>query len=596
MIKQPVTLPPNRAWAQPNNGFIFGSVYSSRNITLDVPGVVSLSPRTRIITRESTSGSTLDTVLAFAYGEFGATASGFSSTDQYIVVTSDTLYLLSGDLISIGALTNASTPSMSNYSDGISWNDGFYCTTSSSLSKLVAGTWTNSLRALTASVPHPLERSASGNYLLIGNGNKLEKRTTAGVDSTALTLPANYQIVWIRSDYTRTLIGARALDGTNGAVFEWDEVAPTWTNRFDLDFSWPYAGCFRNTDFFIVSNDGRLLKYNGGGFSTVAQWPIYKGLSGFWTGNSTTIIANPVYQRSMNVINGHLTINVNSRISYGQYDSVVYENFPAGLWDFEESTGLTHRYGLTCSNDDSDFAQIQYTTGGGAIFPVFIESSAPDPSDGSFFLTGARMEDGATTYYTVVTCVDDGLNVGELTTTRIETSDIADDAKKLWVKYRGVFESTDLIRFKYKDTWVDGLPFSTAQGGITWTSTTVFTSTNTNFANVSAGDEVTIFIGPGAGSIRHVSSISYSNPTYTVTLDEAVTGVAASDIGGVVVDNFNLLQTTITYTDTNGYKAIELDQTDPRTWVQLKVEMRGSSYVTIEELQLVTASDIIATA
>lgn len=596
MIKQPVTLPPNRAWSQPNNGFIFGSVYSSRNVTFDVPGVVSLSPRTRILTRESTSGSNLDTVLAFAYGEFGATASGFSSTDQYIVVTSDALYLLAGALTNIGILTNASTPSMSAYSDGISWNDGFYCTQTSDLEKLVAGTWTGSLMSLTSSVPHPLERSASGNYLLVGNGNKVEKRTTGGVNTTALTFPSNYQVVWIRSDYSRTLIGARALDGTNGAVFEWDEVAPTWTNRFDLDFSWPYSGCFRNTDFFVVSNDGRLMKYNGGGFSTAAQWPIYKGLSGFWDGNSTGIIANPVYQRSMAVINGHLTINVNSDIDYGQYDSVAYENFPSGLWDFEESTGLTHRYGLTCSNDDTDFAQMQNAVGTGALFPVFIESSAPDPSDGSFFLTGARMEDGATTYYTVVTCVDDGLNVGQLTTTRIETSDIADDAKKLWVKYRGVFESTDLIRFKYKDQWLEGLPFSTVQGGITWTSTTVFTSTNTNFANVVAGHEVTVFIGPGAGSMRHVASISYANPTYTVTLDEAVTGVTAADVGGVIVDNFNLLEITITNADTKGYKDIPLDQTDPRTWVQAKAELRGSSYVTIEEVQLVSASDIIATA
>lgn len=606
MIKQPITLPPNRAWTQPNTGFIFGSIYSSRNVSFDVPGVVSLSARTTPLLRQAVSGSDLDNVLAIAYGEFGATASGFSSTEQYIVVSDDELFLLAGALNNIGVLTNTSGPTMSDYSDGIAWNDGFYCTTTSNLSKLVAGTWTNSLMSLTSAKPHPLERSASANYLLVGNDNLLEKRTVAGVNSTALTLPSNYQIVWIRSDYSRTLIGARTKDGTNSSIFEWDEVAPTWTNKYDLDFTWPYSGCFRNTDFFVVSNDGRLMKYNGGGFSTVAQWPIYDSQPGFWAGNVDTLIANPVYQRSMAIVRGRLTINMNTKVDYGQYSAEAYENFPAGVWDFEESTGLTHRWGLTAATDKADFCQMQFANGSGAIFPVFIEDTPPNPTNGSLFITGARVDYSTTEYYTVQTVVSGGsnVNVGQLTTTRIETTDIADDAKKLWVKFRGVFESTDLIRFKYKDRWLKGLPFfdeTNGSNGVTWTSTTVFTSVNPLWANVLAlgSDggkcEVTIASGDGGGAMRHIVSISLNTGTYTVTLDEAVAGVVAADKSAVLVDNFKLLDETITNADVNGYKAISITQTDPRTWVQTKMELRGTEYVTIEETQLVPASDILAT-
>lgn len=602
MIKQPVSLPPGKQWNQLNNGFLFGSSWSTKNITFDVPGIASLSQRTRYLYREATSGANFDHFLAAAYGQFGGTASGFASTDQYIIVTDDELFLLSASLENCGQLTNASTPSGSDYSDGISWNDGFYVSTTSNLSKLVSGTWTGSLMTLTSSVPHPLCASASANYLLVGNNSVLKKRTTGGTNSDALTLPSNYQIVWIRSSYARTLIGARAKDGTFGAVFEWDEVAPTWTNKYDLDCAWPYSGTFRTSDFFIVTNDGRLQKFNGGGFSDVAQWPIYKANTGYWSGNNTNLVSNPVFQRGMDIVGGHLTINVGGGVEQGQYGVEYYDNFSSGVWDFTEETGLTHRWGLTVSSDDTDFSQ-DYQVGSGAIFPVFVEDTPPDGTVGSKFIAGARMGDGATDYYAIVSAVSDGANVGQLTSTRLETSDVADDFVKIWCKYRGVFESTDLIRFKYKDKWIDGLPFTDLQegtNGVTWTSTTTFTSTNPLWAAVLAagsdggGYEVTIEGGPGAGSIRHISAISLATSTYTVTLDAAVTGVTANDDGTVGVDNFLLLEETITNADTAGYKEIPITQTDPTTWVQAKAELRGTEYVTIEEFQIVPASDVVA--
>jgi len=597
MIKQPITLPPNRQWSQQNNGNIFGSVYSSRNVNFEVPGIVSLSRRMHPILRQVVSGAGTDLgrVLAVVYGEFGATRAGGSSTEQYIVVTDDELFVLSGLLTNIGVLTNAGGPIMSDYSDGISWNDGFYCTTTSNLSKLVSGTWTNSLMSLNSAEPHPLEKSASANYLLVGNDNVLKKRTTAGVNSDALTLPANYQIVWIRSDYSRTLIGARAIDGTNAAVFEWDEVSPTWTNKYDIDCTWPYSGCFRNTDFFVVTNDGRLLKFNGGGFSEAAQWPIHKALTGYWDGNETNLVSNPVYQRSMGVINGRLTINVSGGVEYGQYSAELYENFPSGIWDFSEETGLTHKWGQTVETDNSDYCHLRFASGGGAIAQVFVEDGPPDPTDGSVLLTGARLDgDADTAYYTVSTVISGGKNVGQITSTRIETSDIADDAKKIWCKYRGVFSADDKITFKYKDEWKNGLPFDTGNEYITWTSTTTFTSAFTYFQYASVGDEVTITSGPGAGLTMHISAISVASGTYTVTLDEANPTATNADTGYCIVDNFIKLTETITSADTQGYKEINIPQTNPHTWTQIKAELKGSEYVTIEELQLVPASDIIA--
>lgn len=588
--KQPVILPPNRAWTEPNTGYIFGSIYLSRNIRLDVPGILTLAPRMQYVYREAVAGSNFDSVLAIVYGTFGGTASGFSSTNQYIVVTSDKGFLLSSDLTNCGQLTNGSFPTLSAYSDGVSWNDGLYVTTTSNLSKLVAGTVTNSLMSLTSSVPHPLCVSTINNYLLVGNGNKLEKRTTGGSNSTALTLPDKYQIVWVRSSNAGVLIGTRALDGTAGAVFDWDESSAAANNKYDLDAPWPYSGAFRNTDFFIVLNDGRLQKYNGAGFSTVCQFPIYKTLQGQWVLASGTPTSGPVFQRGMYIIGGRLTINVNGKIQNGYEDSPFYENFPAGIWEYDEETGLNQKYGFSLSQSEEDFSQMFYQ-GAGAI-AVVNQAALADPTDGSILLAGARVFDGTSDYYCLSSVVSGGVNRGFFTTTRIETTEIADQQMKLWCKYRGVFEDTDEIIFKYKDQIINHFPFTT-QNDVTWSNNTTFTTTEAIFQYVEEGYEVTVGTGIGAGASAHVSSISENAGTYTVILDEAIPSVSASDTGQVIVDNFAKLEITITNADEQWYKGIPIPQATPRTWIQIKGELRGTDLVTIEELQLIAASHIL---
>jgi hypothetical protein len=146
--------------------------------------------------------------------------------------------------------------------------------------------------------------------------------------------------------------------------------------------------------------------------------------------------------------------------------------------------------------------------------------------------------------------------------------------------------SADRILIKYRLSKSSTLP---KPADVTWVSTTQFTSTDTDFANVVVGDMVMPYTGNGSGCTAHVSAISYSNPTYTVTLDEAVTGVSASDTGSVVVDNFRRLA-TISNQQTD-YHDISVQNTGGSHTFWLMVELRAAAGSVVELDKIIVTSN-----
>ena len=155
----------------------------------------------------------------------------------------------------------------------------------------------------------------------------------------------------------------------------------------------------------------------------------------------------------------------------------------------------------------------------------------------------------------------------------------------LGVKWRPL-QYGDEINIKYRSNERFGLPVgmvgdtdSNYQG--TWTSTTTFTTT-LDLSDVIAGDEVEIIGGAGAGHTSHVSSISESSGTYTVTIDEANALVSNTELMFFVISNFKLLE-SIDYTTVDTSKVIPLPEGSQGGWLQIKTELRGRE-TTIEEL------------
>lgn len=182
-------------------------------------------------------------------------------------------------------------------------------------------------------------------------------------------------------------------------------------------------------------------------------------------------------------------------------------------------------------------------------------------------------------------------NRGYFVTSKMQSQNIQDIAKKVWIKYR-TLNTGDKIILKYKDKDIIGLPVTTPQIPnskiCTWTGTTTFT-TSANFSvaktQFDAGVELEceIINGAGAGNIEKITNIQLSGSTYTITLENEVFGVANTNICNVIINNWKYLG-EVTTSDTEGVKDFPISSNSK--YLLIKCELRGYN-TTVEELQVI---------
>jgi hypothetical protein len=176
-------------------------------------------------------------------------------------------------------------------------------------------------------------------------------------------------------------------------------------------------------------------------------------------------------------------------------------------------------------------------------------------------------------------------NRGHFITSKFQSQNLQDDWQKLYIKHSKLVNDLDKIVVKYRTSGNDRsiVKVTPSSGTITWSDSDTFTTTDTQWANVQAGDEVEIVQGAGAGYLLHIDSISVNSGTYTVNLTEGVKNISASDTGRAVVSRWTLLGTLDTTTPQNndGYSELTICQRSKS--IQFKIELRGED-VEVEEL------------
>ena len=181
-----------------------------------------------------------------------------------------------------------------------------------------------------------------------------------------------------------------------------------------------------------------------------------------------------------------------------------------------------------------------------------------------------------------------GRNIGSFITPKIQASQVQDVFKKIIAKFPPLNLATRkiLIKYRIENRW--GTPGRGSFGGSagTWASSTTFTINpkQYDFYSVQVGDEIEITYGVGSGYTAHITAISEDSATqWTITIDETLSFVTASDTFDFIVDNWTKYKTISTADDATaaavGFKKALLAKR--AKWVQLKVELRG--YTDIEE-------------
>lgn len=169
---------------------------------------------------------------------------------------------------------------------------------------------------------------------------------------------------------------------------------------------------------------------------------------------------------------------------------------------------------------------------------------------------------------------------GYIITPKIISDGVTSTFNLVTIKFTAPLGELDKIIIKYRAE-DDGMEFiNTADWLFTWTSSTTFTTTHTEWANAEVGDEVEFLAGAGAGILAHITTISESGGTYTVTIDETYSNYVSGDDGRAIFRNWTKWQ-TITSANALGYLSEQLGATGK--FLQLKIELRGIG-VQIEEI------------
>ena len=481
------TLPQNRTWQGIYPGEFLGNLFLTKNIDLYRSPV-------KIMLGESLSsifdsGDDSDLTLPVKFLRTAA-----DGTDKWWALAGK-LFKTTGTDPETGWIQDAISNSPSAPADDmVELVDILYVPTATNIARLSAGTWTASwwqgtqAQAALTSNPHRFEVFAGA--WLMTDGRLIHTWDNTLVVNSAITLPADFIALWIRSNADFSFIGTRSTTGREAEVFFWDRTSTVFNARYGIGDREALAGFAVSGIPFVITKRGEIKRFTGQGFRTVQQFPTVE------LGKD---IRN-IDPNGISVNEGIVKINVDMGISA---DLRVL----SGIWTFNADTNnLIHSNSF--KNDSGlDYSQ-QEVAGAGAMV-------ATQPGQGRFLVGGSAY----TTYPSATKhCIftfdeESTINRGYILTPKLRTQDVQGFFKNLFLKFPRFKSSGDRIRILalFRDSII--LPVYET---ITWVTSTTFTGSSTL---VGAGDFVEIIAGDNAGAIAKITGRSGSSAPYTFTID-----------------------------------------------------------------------------
>jgi hypothetical protein len=439
--------------------------------------------------------------------------------------------------------------------------------------------------ALDTTTFKPMKLGATGRLYILDSQTKVYNVTSGGTptktgNGTLDFSATTYRFICMEASSTKLWIGGTDTARGTAVLVEWDMSlnSATANKVHKLPSRSVQAIAIWNDNPIAVLSNGELHSFNGSNFEKIRDAHLPKTPSGFTykgelSGSSTiTVDSGIIHPNGWGIVDGlpHFFFNTQIVNKTGTAQGGHW-NAPAGIWCYDPDIGLYCRYVLSRDFGTADTNSVNVTDHGAI---TFVGSGAGD------FLVSSRLYSSSGSTSRAVLLLQDGerslASRAWFATTPIQ-ADRSDVWQSVELLHKKLSNSSDRIFIKYRLNKSVSLP---AEADITWSSANVFTSTDADFANVVAGDEITVLRGNGAGLIAHVTSIAYSAPTYTVDLDDSATGVSATNTGRVRMDNWKRL-TTVSAQNTD-YSDFSLPFTDSSFKLWLKFELRTAAGSRIE--------------
>lgn len=569
-----ITIPKqtDKRWIKGNRGELFGIFWHTWNLDLHVnKGRVRISPKT-LINIDSSDDADLGLPFAFVRtAADGADKWWAAAGAMFKTASTNPTATMAKDV------TASSPTGLSAITDdAIDFDGALLVSKGTDISRLsttwTASWWVGTLvqTALTSGVPHPLCWGFN-DLCLVGDGNFIHTvDTNNNVKYKRLKLPTDFEVTWIKSSNSAYWIGANNNYGRSAKVFYWDGYSENFSRDYKVGSPLVFSGTIKDELPYIINDAGQFMGFTGAGFKELDVFPFFKKLNTRWRDSNTPPLS--VHRNGMDVIDGKVHILVNAAMDNVFVNQV--ENFPSGIWVYDEEIGLHHKYGIgqnRTNGNAKDFGSPTIYSDIGALV-----GTLPDKG---LFLAGVDIHiNNSTTRPAVVYLEGDTIaKRGNFITPIIESQEIKNVWQRIWLKFKQFENSTDRIIVKYRTTKNKNFPLYIA---ITWASTTTFTTTD-DFSTAAVGGEIEIIRGWYSGTTAHITAISLAAGTYTVTIDETITG--ATGTAQIRVQNWTKLF-TISSTGISNYDDGIMVKSE---WIQFKVELRGTGdSPELEEMKL----------
>lgn len=599
----------NYRYLQSNRSDVLGNIWSSFNLDFQ-SNLGTLRLGKKLVTN-TTSDDDSDLGLPVAFEYFDARWWSICGTKVFKTSNLDLTTSFAVDT-STGYQTNYSIL----YSDLAIFNNRLWSTTATTLYSKASdgsgtGTWT-SRDTLGTSKVHKLAYLKSTNKLYFVD----DYATISSIDSSDVLYNSagdyyidlgstESQIATIVANDTSIFIAVRkntgnsSTSGTQTIILEWDGISSQAFKTFKIESAGILSMSVINNVIYAITAEGILLENTGYSFREIGRLPIKNILPNGSTFESTdgwAIHTNGMIGTKDNTI----LVNVNNL----NYDSglTINENMPCGIWEFDLSTkNFTHKHSFTLkarsSSTVTDFGQNKIKRIGAIKLNTFSTNSSNGRS--TIFAGCGYFSDASTAKYGIfidspysASTDNEGQKRGYFVTNWINATDIDENWGTLWVVHKKFLDATDKIIFKYR--LEEETP---TYATITWVNTTSFTTTTDITAydpsatdyDGTYGGEVEVIQGTGSGSCSHITNISENAGTYTVTIDNAVTGVTTGTAKARFQKWIKLLD-EVTSQSIN-YSSMPIDKNNTR--IQIKGEFEFTGDNEFHKMILATTPSII---
>lgn len=543
--------PQNGLYKQTNRSDVLGSLWSTFNIDLQKNVGVMMGGNKMKLAIDSGTLGTMGCPVAFANFDglmWSVTGSTVSKTSANVITTnnwsadtstgyqttysSDTsdMLVFNGELVVSGSSGGHIFSKASNGAGTGAWTDRGSVSGGSRSNKLLYFKKFDRLYTVTDSGTKI--KSFDTSWSLSSSGNYTLTTLISGISGVISTIACTSDSIWIA--VVRPTSGSYDSAIDKAVIYQWDGYSEQYTNKFDINAQGCVAITIINDRPYALDSNGVLLEYNGG-FSEIDRLPLGRDVLTQAVGSSNDRFIHP--NGMISTKNGTIKMLINNKL--GDNAGSIKENLPSGIWEWSKETGLVHCSSLSYmplfDTTITDFGQNRISRAG-ALYNANLYSTSS--SGKSTLICGATYFNNASgtingIFVDAPTPTDnsatpEGQKRGYMVSTWLNAVEIEDIFNSIYPLHKKFLNSTDKLIFKYRLDAED--PIETS---ITWVNTTSFTTTTdvsayaptaTGFDGTYGG-EVEITQGTGGGACVHITNVSENAGTYTVTVDNAVTGV-----------------------------------------------------------------------